>query len=96
MPSEPRRWRISHSKDHMVINGPPTGGSVYVEEVPWLDPREYGRVSPRECIRAARDALNRAYGYSDPPWPLIAEAVDWQRRALEQMTPNDVGANHAE
>jgi hypothetical protein len=43
------------------------------------------RVPPRECIRAARDALNRAYGYSEAPWPLIAEAVDWQRRALEQM-----------
>jgi hypothetical protein len=22
---------------------------------------------------------------SEAPWPLIAEAVDWQRRALEQM-----------
>lgn len=38
-----------------------------------------------QSIRAARDALNRAYGQSDAPWPLIAEAVDWQRRALEQM-----------
>ena len=56
------------------------------QDVPWEKGAGPGRESPRECIRAARDALNRAYGQSEAPWPLIAEAVDWQRRALEQMT----------
>jgi hypothetical protein len=58
-----------------------------VEAVPWNTAAQ-NRVPPRECIRASRDALNRAYGYGDgPPWPLIMEALDWQRRALEQMVP---------
>ena len=55
-----------------------------VEVVPW-NTAEKNRVPPRECIRASRDALNRAYSYGTPPWPLIMEALDWQRRALEQM-----------
>lgn len=55
-------------------------------DVPWTVAAGPNRVPPRECIRAARDALNRAYSYDRAPWPLIAEAVDWQRRALEQMT----------
>lgn len=55
-------------------------------DMPWEEPAGPDRVSPKECIRAARDALNRAYGQSEAPWSLIAEAVDWQRRALEQMT----------
>jgi hypothetical protein len=61
--------------------------------VPWTG-SESGRVPPRECIRAARDALNKAYshpGITDGRHavPFIAEAVDWQRRALEQMAGGD-------
>ena len=57
--------------------------------IPWYDAKP-NRVPPRECIANARDALNRAYshpGISDGRHALgfIAEAVDWQRRALEQM-----------
>lgn len=59
--------------------------------IPWSKQTAPDRVPPRECIRAARDALNRAYshpGITDGRYALgmIAEAVDWQRRALEQMT----------
>lgn len=58
-------------------------------EMPWRTSPP-GRIPPRVCIAAARDALNRAYshpGISDGRHALhaIAEAVDWQRRALEQM-----------
>ena len=60
------------------------------EQTPWKYPTAKNRIAPRECIMAAREALNRAYGQpydgqGNPPWPLIMEAVDWQRRALEQM-----------
>lgn len=59
-------------------------------QVPWAEQTAPDRVPPRECIRAARDALNRAYshpGITDGrhAFAFIAEAVDWQRRALEQM-----------
>lgn len=62
--------------------------------VPWADATESGRVAPRECIANARDALNRAYshpGITDGghALPFIAEALDWQRRALEQMVVDD-------
>jgi hypothetical protein len=62
--------------------------------MPWATPTAPGRQSPRDCIAAARDALNRAYshpGISDGRHALIfiAEAIDWQRRALEQMAPAD-------
>ena len=52
-----------------------------------LDSVRPGRVPPRECIRAARDALNRAYGYSNSvdTWPMMLEALDWLRRGLEQI-----------
>jgi hypothetical protein len=52
-----------------------------------LDGYTPGRVTPRECIRAARDALNKAYGCggSRECWPFIMEAIDWQRRAVEQL-----------
>lgn len=52
-----------------------------------LDNQAPGRVSPRECIRAARDALNKAYGCGGKRecWPFIMEALDWQRRAVEQL-----------
>lgn len=59
------------------------------EGTAWNEGAEANRVPPRECVRAARDALSKAYGYSEPPWPLIAEAVDWLRRAAEQMIPED-------
>lgn len=54
----------------------------------WPEPGP-GRVPPRECLRAARDALSRMYSRSDDPlpklWMMMAEALDWQRRAFEQM-----------
>ena len=52
-----------------------------------LDVVHPGRVPPRECIRAARDALSRAYGISDSrqTWPFMLEALDWLRRGLEQI-----------
>lgn len=53
----------------------------------WNNPDGPGRVSPRECIGNAWAALDQAYGSSVAPWQFIAEAVDWQRRALEQMVP---------
>jgi hypothetical protein len=62
-----------------------------VSEVPWTVQHDTTRVPPRECIRAARDALNRAYSQDKAPWSLIAEAVDWQRRALEQMVEEGRG-----
>lgn len=63
-------------------------------KMPWDEMTAPNRVPPRECIRAARDALNKAYshpGISDGRHALlhIAEAVDWQRRALEQMEAPD-------
>lgn len=54
--------------------------------IPWTEKTAPGRMPPRECVGAARDALNKAYGYDDrAAVPLILEAVDWLRRALEQM-----------
>lgn len=51
-----------------------------------FDIRNPERITPRECIGNAREALNKAYGWiGKDPLPLIMEAVDWQRRALEQM-----------
>lgn len=58
------------------------------QATPWTVQPNTERVPPRECIRAARDALNRAYGISAPTpklWMFMAEALDWQRRALEQI-----------
>lgn len=50
-----------------------------------------GRVSPRDCIAAARDQLNQAYGRTDRR--LVTEdclgALDWLRRGLEQMAESD-------
>lgn len=55
-------------------------------------PAAPNRVPPRECIRAARDALNKMYSATDGPleklWMFMAEALDWQRRALEQIAPS--------
>src|ERR1700758_3541222 len=54
-------------------------------------PAAANRVPPRECIRAARDALDKMYSATDGPldklWTFMAEALDWQRRALEQIAP---------
>lgn len=54
-----------------------------------LDKRAPGRLSPRECIGAARDALSNAYGCGGTAasWPFIMAALDWQRRAIEQLAP---------
>ena len=56
----------------------------------WTESSGPDRVPPRDCIRNARDALNRAYSHpgiteARHAITFIAEAVDWQRRALEQM-----------
>lgn len=60
----------------------------------WETPVNPDRSSPKECIRAARDALNQAYshpGVTDGQHAIvfIAEAIDWQRRAIEQMLPEE-------
>lgn len=57
--------------------------------IPWAKKTAPNRVRPRECVANARDALNRAYGYDRAAIPLLIEAVDWLRRALEQMVPED-------
>lgn len=60
------------------------------EAIPWRCKTAPNRVRPRECVREARDALNRAYGHTDrAPIPLLIEALDWLRRALEQMAPEE-------
>ena len=60
--------------------------------LPWNEKTAPDRVRPRECVRAARDALNKAYGKPDrASIPLLIEAVDWLRRALEQMDESSGG-----
>ena len=55
--------------------------------IPWAEKTAPDRLPPRECVGAARDALDKAYGYDNrAAVPLMLEAVDWLRRALEQMT----------
>ena len=61
-------------------------------ELPWNDKTAPNRVRPRECVGAARDALDRAYRIKErAAVPLLIEALDWLRRALEQMAdePNE-------
>lgn len=59
-------------------------------KIPWAEKTAPGRLPPRECIRNARDALNSAYGHEDRvSMPLLLEAVDWLRRGLEQMAPEE-------
>lgn len=54
--------------------------------LPWKEKTAEDRISPRECIGCARDALNRAYTYPEAlAVNVIIEAVDWLRRGLEQM-----------
>lgn len=56
--------------------------------IPWRDPTASYRLPPRLCVLNARDALDRAYGIPDrAAVPLLIEAVDWLRRAMEQMAP---------
>jgi hypothetical protein len=54
--------------------------------LPWNERTAPDRVRPRECIGNARDALNRAYAVKErAAVPLLIEALDWMRRAFEQM-----------
>lgn len=55
--------------------------------IPWDEKPGRGRVRPRECVWNAKDALDKAYRYGEAPIPLLIEAVDWLRRAMEQMVP---------
>lgn len=57
------------------------------DQIPWREKTAPDRVRPRECVANARDALNRAYGHDRAAIPILIEAVDWLRRALEQMAP---------
>ena len=58
--------------------------------MPWTEPTAPDRLPPSECVRNARDALNRAYGIRDrAAVPPLIEAVDWLRRALEQMVADE-------
>ena len=55
-------------------------------KIPWAEKTAPDRVQPRECVGLARDALDRAYGIRErAAVPLLIEALDWLRRALEQM-----------
>lgn len=58
--------------------------------IPWNKKTAPNRVRPRECVGEARDALNRAYGKPERAQVgLLIEAVDWLRRALEQMAVSE-------
>lgn len=55
-------------------------------DLPWSERTAPNRVRPRECVGNAREALDRAYAITDKAAiPLLIEALDWLRRALEQM-----------
>lgn len=84
------RLRISLSEVHYLADKTQDSRETEGYNGAWM-PGTQGpdRVSPQECIRNARDALNRAYACSIAPWPMIAEAVDWQRLVVEQMLPQD-------
>lgn len=74
--------------DRHTTTDPPGGR----RERPWEIAHAKGRVAPRECIRAARDALDRAYGRTSADellYPFMIEALDWLRRGLEQMADAD-------
>ena len=67
------------------LGGRPMTGE---RQMPWRPGSEvFGRIPPRQCVQAARDELNKAFGTSDPERALIfmRSALDWQRRAIEQM-----------
>ena len=74
----------------MTKSTPLTGEVKAASSIPWREKTASDRVRPRECVREARDALNRAYGLTDrAPIPILLEALDWLRRALEQMAPEE-------
>lgn len=64
------------------------------DKMPWLPgSQKEGRVAPRDCVRAAKDDLDKAWGYEVPAIPHLIGAIDWLRRALEQMAePFDIDA----
>jgi hypothetical protein len=55
------------------------------KSIPWTEKTAPDRLAPRECVGNARNALDRAYGHERAAVPHLIEAVDWLRRALEQM-----------
>lgn len=57
----------------------------------WNEPEGPGRLSPRECIRNAQEEMNRAWCETEYGKAVywIRGSVDWLRRALEQMAPED-------
>jgi hypothetical protein len=58
--------------------------------LPWNEKTAPTRVRPRECVGNARDALDRCYAIGErAAVPLLIEALDWLRRALEQMAPEE-------
>lgn len=68
---------------------PERGGTM--SDLPWAEKTAAHRLPPRECVKAARDALDRSYGLTDrAPLPLIIEALGWLRRACEQMADSPV------
>ena len=59
-------------------------------DIPWNERTEPNRISPRECVANARNALNRAYDHKERAQiPVLIESLDWLRRALEQMVPKE-------
>jgi hypothetical protein len=73
----------------MVADGPTSPAPD--ENTDWFRFGGEGRVSPRDCIAAARDDLNRAYGRTDRRVieADLLSALDWMRRGLEQMAESD-------
>lgn len=61
----------------------------------WQTATAPDRVPPRDCIANARDALNRAYAAPHGKASLrqVMDAVDWLRRALEQMDDVSCGGS---
>ena len=59
------------------------------DDAPWMPGTAApDRVAPRECVRAAQEALSRSYG-SGTAWEGlygIRDCLDWLRRAMEQIT----------
>ena len=69
---------------------PPSEPTSAAREFPWNEKTAPNRVRPRDCVGNARNALDRAYGIKErAAVPLLIEALDWLRRALEQMAPED-------
>lgn len=79
----PEGWECSRPKGH---NGP-CAASPKPSEASWSQFKTPGRVAPRECINCARKQLSKVYTTDDPKRAMkeVLGAVDWLRRALEQM-----------